>query len=136
MADGLNKLLMAIVDGVVLREESLEVERDATAVQDISSEIKALTQDQRADAIRLASFFAEGLRQASRGPLTVDDTTPEGNGIAEALARFVVTPNLGTSQSEPIGDRHYRYTFDIDWRKLEEIAARNSINLQAALTER
>ncbi len=135
MANGLEKLLMAIVNGTIMRDESREAQLDATAVQDVGAEVRAIAQDHREDARRLAPYFAEGLRRAAQGPLVVDDTEPEGNAIADALARYIVAPDLGTSRSTPIGENHFRYTFEIDWPRLQQIAAGNGIDLQAALRE-
>lgn len=133
MADPLNKFLMYVVEHPVMRQESREAQLDASAVQDVTDEIRKISDDTRSDAQRLAPFFAQGLRLAQKGPLVVDDTTPEGNGIAEAFARYLVAPGLATSQSTPIGDSNFRYTFDVDWPKLQQIAQRADIDLDQAL---
>jgi hypothetical protein len=133
MADDLRTLLMYIVEHPVMQSETREAELDATAVQDVDREIKEIAQDQRADAERLAPYFARGLRQASRGPLVVEDTTPDGNGIAEAFARFLVATNLASSQSEPLPNGHFRYTFDVNWPALRDLARNAGIDLDAAL---
>jgi hypothetical protein len=133
MADDLRTLLMYIVEHPVMQIESREAQLDATAVQDVDREIKDIAADQRADAERLAPYFAQGLRQASQGAIVVDDTTPEGNGIAESFARFLVATNLATSQSEPLPDGHFRYTFNVDWPTLRELAQKAGINLDTAL---
>jgi hypothetical protein len=133
MADALHTLLKYIVDQPLMHEESQEAQRDASAVQDIDAEISKIGADERADAGRLAPAFAHGLRAATRGPLKVDDTTPEGNAIADAFARFLVTPNLATSQSVPVSDGHFAYTFEVNWPRLREIAQRAGIDLDRAL---
>jgi hypothetical protein len=124
MADGYEKLLMYIVDHLVMSSESRDSEIEAPASRDVEAEIAGVAEDQRADAKRLAPYFAEGLRRAiaGNGHLEVQDTDDDGNGIADAFARFLVTTNLATSSSTEIGNDHYTYSFDVDLPKLNEIA--------------
>jgi len=131
MADGYEKLLMYIVDNQLMASESRESEIDANATVDVNAEVAGVAADQRADAQRLASSFADGLQQAvaGGGHLVVDDTDARGNGIADAFARFLVTTDLATSQSTEIGNDHYRYIFDLDMAKLKEIAGRAGVEL-------
>jgi hypothetical protein len=138
MADELHKLLLYIVEHPVMQNQQRESQLEATAVRDVSAEISAASQDQRSDAERLAPFFARGLKLAaeSGGNLTVDDGTPDGNGIADAFARFLVAPNLATSQSEPAGDNHFRYLFEINWPLLRDLASRAGVDLDRALATR
>ena len=135
MADGTDKLLMHIVEHMVMQAESRTAQLEATAVQDVPAELQSIAEDQRGDAARLGQYFAAGLRlaAANNGVVTVDDTDQMGNGIADAFARFLVVPNLATSSSEEIGDGHYRYTFEIDWTRLSEVAQRAGVDLRAAL---
>ncbi len=134
MANELSKLLTYIVENSVLKRETKDLELNATAVQDVTEEIQGITEDHRADADRLAPFFAEGIRLAARGggKVTVDDTDTTGNGVAEAFARFLVTTNLATSQSEDLSENHYRYKFELDWARLTRIAQQAGIDLDAA----
>lgn len=136
MADDLHTLLNYIVAHPLMERESTEAQLDASAVQDVSQEIRGIGADQRADAERLAPYFARGLRMAAGGSLVVDDTDPVGNSIADAFARFLVTTNLATSQSVPLADSHYRYTFDVDWPRLRALAEKAGVNLDAALANR
>jgi hypothetical protein len=124
MADGNEKLLMYIVDHLVMSIERSDSEIDAPASRDVDAEIASVAKDQHADAERLAPYFAEGLRRAiaGGGHLEVEDTDDEGNGIADAFARFLVTTDLATSSSTDIGNNHYNYSFDVNLEKLKEIA--------------
>lgn len=134
MADNLNKLLMYIVDHPLRQEESKEAEREASAVQDVSAEIKGLVQEQKKGAEKLAPYFAQGLRQATtQFPFVVDDATEEGGNIAEAFARYLVTPGLATSQSAELPGNHFQYTFEVNWDMLRSLAGRAGIDLDAAL---
>ena|SRR5215210_26957 len=135
MADSLNKLLMYIVDHPVMQFASREAQIDATAVQDVPREIRSISEGQREDARRLSPYFARGLRAAAsnQGRLVVEDTDPEGNNIADAFARYLVAPNLATSQTDSISGAHYRYTFDVNWPVLRELASAADVDLDAAL---
>ena len=135
MADDLNKLLMYIVDHPVMQNASREAQIDATAVQNVPQEIRAISEGRHEDARRLSPFFAMGLRAAARnqGRLVVEDTDPQGDSIADAFARYLVAPNLATSESEALSDSHYRYTFDVNWPRLRELASASGVDLDAAL---
>jgi hydroxylamine reductase (hybrid-cluster protein) len=131
MADGYSKLLTYIVEHEITRNESRESEIEATATRDVDAEIAGVVRDLREDADRLAPYFAEGLRRAltGNGRVVVDDTDEQGNGIADAFARFLVRANLATSESSEIGEEHYRYKFDVDLAKLREIANKAGVDL-------
>src|SRR4051794_40447351 len=129
MADDLHKLLLYIVDNVILADETRESEIDATAVRDVAGEISAVAQDSRSDAERLAPFFSMGMHRVQGGRLVVDDTTPEGNNIADAFARFLVTPDLASSETTDLGNEHYRYTFDLNMPALNDLARRAGVDL-------
>lgn len=135
MPDDLRKLLTYIVDHPVMQNDSQEAQRDATVVQDVDQEIAAIAADHHRDADRLAPFFVRGLQMATRGPLVVEDTSSDGNAIAEAFARFLVAPNLATSQSTAMSDEQYRYTFEVNWPLLRELARRAGIDLDRALAQ-
>ena len=135
MANELRKLLTYIVENPVMESEKREAEMNASAVQNVGEVVAEISEDQHADAARLAPYFEEGIKRAARegGKVTVDDTDNVGNGIAEAFARFLVTTGLASSQSEEIGDNHYRYTFELDWERLRRIAQRAGIDLDASV---
>ncbi len=135
MADNLKKLLLYIVQHPVLQNERREAELDATAVQDVAGEVRAIAHDQQEDANQRAPYFAKGLKLAAVGPVVVDDTDPDGIGIADAFARYLVAPDLATSQGEHLSEGHFRYTFEVNWPKLKDIAQRAGIDLDAALKE-
>ena len=135
MAEDLHRLLRYIVERPLLRSEQLDAERNATAVQDVAQEVGGIADDSRNHAERLAPAFVRGLRAAAQagGPLVVDDTDPTGNDIADAFARFLVTTNLASSQSSEISEGHYRYSFEVNWPRLRDIATGAGIDLDAAL---
>jgi hypothetical protein len=131
MADPLDKLLMYIVEHPVMEAESRGAEITASATQDVREAIVSIGADQRQDAARLAPYFAEGIRRAARngGSVTVDDTDPMGNGIADAFARFLVTVNLASSSSHDLSNGHYSYDFELNWPQLQAIAQRAGVDL-------
>ncbi|HUP28007.1 MAG TPA: hypothetical protein VM409_06200 [Chloroflexia bacterium] len=135
MADELYKLLRYIVQHNVIQNESREAQLDATAVQDVSREVKSIAAGLEGDALHRAPYFAQGLRMAAaaQGPIVVDDTDAAGNAIAEAFARYLVAPDLAASQSTAIGEAQYRYTFDVNWPRLRELSHRAGVDLEAAL---
>ena len=135
MSDDLHRLLRFIVERPLLRSEQLDAERNATAVQDVEQEMGGIAEDSRNHGERLAPAFAQGLRAAAQagGPLVVDDTDRTGNDIADAFARFLVTTNLASSQSTDLGDEHYRYSFEVNWPRLRDVATSAGIDLDAAL---
>lgn len=135
MADNLQKVLSFIIDNPLMREASREAQLDATAVQDVGKEIKAIATNRHEDAERLGPYFARGLRMAAgaSGPLVVDDTDPMGNDIADAFARYLVSTDLATSQSAPLAGGHFRYTFEVDWPRLRDIARQSGVDLDVEL---
>src|SRR5438105_402653 len=114
MADALERLLSYIVEHPIRQDEIREAQLDASAVQNIPAEIAAQVQGQRKDVQRLAPHFAKGLRMAAHGPLVVDDSDSEGNMIAEAFARYLVSPGLASSQGTPLSATGYRYSFEVN----------------------
>src|SRR5262249_13166079 len=98
MADDLRRLLDYIIDHPLSHVESVEAQLEASATRDVSADITANLAEQKARAGRLAPYFARGLRMArgAGGRLVVEDNTPEGSMIAEAFARYLVSPGLAT----------------------------------------
>jgi len=131
MAEG-KRLLKHIVSTLVLPVDAKEAQLEASATQDVPAELDALGASIMEDAERLAPYFERGLAMAqqSGGTITVDDTDPEGNGIADVFARFLVVADLASSQSTELSEGHYRYTFDVDMARLEDIARQAGIDFR------
>jgi hypothetical protein len=138
MADDQQKLLRYIVENLVVSEADMEAQRDATAVQDLPAEVDAIRGDAQRDSNRLAPFFGMGLREAAdtTGPFIVDDTTAEGNSIADAFARYLVSTGLATSESTPLPDGHFRYSFAVNWPRLRDVAKQADVDLQELIDSR
>ena len=127
MAKDEKRLLEYIVKKLVVPEKVKEAQLDASAVEDVALDAEAITSDSRSDIDRFAPYFERGLAlaRASGGTITVDDSEPEGNGIAEAFARFLVIPGLATSQTTDLPEGHYRYKFEVDLRRLGELGEKS-----------
>ena len=132
MAVEWNKLLKYIVRYHVAPAAGAEAQRDANAVQDVGSELKAIREDLARDSERLTPAFAHGMELAMRteGPLTLDDSNPQHGDVVSALARFLVATNLAESQSSQLADGHYLYTFEINWPRLREVARKAGVTIE------
>jgi hypothetical protein len=120
-----------------IEEKMADMERTARVPGERIEEINAATVEQeREAAARLLPAFAAGLRTASAnrgGPLLLDDRNPSQNGVADALIRFLVKPELATVETEEVGPEHYSYQVTIDWAALERVAQAGEIDLEEAL---
>lgn len=120
-----------------IEEKMADMESSARVPGERIEEINAATVEQERDAAaRLLPAFAAGLRAAAinrGGPLLLDDRNPAQNGIADALIRFLVKPNLATVETEEAGPEHYAYRVTIDWGALERVAQAADVNLEEAL---
>ncbi len=124
MASNAHKLLEYIAMNKIVPIKVREAQLDASAVEDVSGETEVNTREVASEVERLAPYFERGLAvaQQSGGKVTVDDIDEEGNGIAEAFARFLVVPGLATSQSTDLPDGHYRYEFVADLAGIKELS--------------
>src|SRR6478672_926496 len=105
MADSdIRKLLDYIIAHRVAPDEEKIADLDATSrvpqerIEEIGEQV---VEQEREAAARLLPAFARGLRAAAvnrGGPLLLDDHNPDQNGIADALIRFLVKPNLATAE--------------------------------------
>lgn len=135
MADDLRKLLTVIVQKRLVPQGSRDIQLEASAVQNVPAEIAAQMKEHSENADKLAPYFVQGLRMSSGGPLVVEDTDPTGNMIAEAFARYMVTTDLATSESVELPSGGYRYTFDVNWPALRELALTAGFDLDSALLD-
>ena len=140
MADtDIRKLVDYIISHRVAPDEEKIADLDATSrvPQERIEEISAEVVDQEKEAAaRLLPNFAAGLRAAAvnrNTPLLLDDRDPTQNGIADALIRFLVKPNLAAVETEEVGDGHYTYRVTLDWAALENMAKGAGLNLAEAL---
>jgi hypothetical protein len=130
MATDWNRLLDYIVRTMVVPNANTEAQLDATAVQDMGDEARAIRENQMDNADRLDTDFARGMDMALQagGPLVLDDTDPQQGAIVSALARYLVAPDLAQTQSTPV-DGGYRYTFEVDWQRLSDVAQRAGVSI-------
>ena len=140
MADSdIRKLLDYIIAHRVAPLEEKIADLDATSrvpeerIEEISTEV---IDNEREAAARLLPAFAAGLRaaHAQQGTaLSLDDHNPAQNGIADALIRFLVKPNLATVETNEAGPEHYTYQVTLDWPALEQMAGAAGVNLGEVL---
>jgi len=142
VANETEKLLNHIVRHYLVRQDSLEIERDATA----SDEAVAIAEDQErmarfeeARAEALSSAFREGLlradaaRRAGGSAISLDDRKPEENQQADALVTFLVRSKLATSTARETDTQHYTYIVSIDWEALNRVAREAKTSLSKIL---
>ena len=120
-----------------IEEKMADMERTSRVPEERIEEISATTvEHEREAAARLLPAFAAGLRAAAinrGGPLLLDDRNPAQNGIADALIRFLVKPNMATVETEEMGPEHYAYRVTIDWAALERVAQAADVDMEEAL---
>lgn len=141
VSDDLQKLLNYIVHQFTGQAEVKELERDASSVEP-QSEIRAdqlrVLQDEEARAVRLTPAFREGLaraiaaHRAGGNAISLDDRNPIENTIADAMVHFLVSPGIATSTARETEPCHYIYTIAIDWSRLNAVAAKARVDLDAA----
>lgn len=136
MADDLRKVLEHIVRTVVVRDELVAIDQDATA-----SDAGAAIESDKRRAVRreldragdLADAFSKGIARANAGLIVLDDRKPDENQIADALIHFLVRTDLATSRAVETEPNHYRYRILINWSKLESVARDAGVDLNHAV---
>lgn len=142
MADGLERLLRAVIEREIVRVEQKNVQMTAgpnvpAETVDANQVIEMERERQRAN--ELGPAFADGLRrahaaqQSGAGELVLDDRRADENAIADALVQFLVRPQLATSHSESTEPNHYLYHVTVDWSRLRQLANSADIDLDAEL---
>lgn len=142
MADGLDRLLHALIEREIVRMDQKSVQLTAgprvpAETVDANQTIEMERERQRAS--ELGPAFADGLRrahaarQSGSGDLVLDDRRADENAIADALIQFLVRPQLATSHSEQSEPNHYLYHVSIDWARLHRLANEAGLDLHAEL---
>jgi len=142
LANDVQKLLQYIAHNFIARQESIELERDASAAETGS----AITADKRrvvkqeeervdalTDPFRAGLRRADDARRAGGNAISLDDRKPEENEQADALIHFLVRSQLATSTSRETEQHRYIYTIAIDWDELDRVARKAKVNLGAVL---
>lgn len=136
MADDLRKVLEHIVRTVLVHDELVAIDQDATA----SDPGDSIESDKRKAARRelelagdLADAFSRGLARSQEGLIVLDDRNAEENKIADALIHFLVRADLATSRAVETEPNHYRYRIIINWPKLEAVARDAGVDLDSAV---
>ena len=139
MPGDIDRLLKYIVHNYTAREEIKEVEREASAVDDIVAGRRRALREEEHRAEMLAAPFREGLRRADAArraggdAISLDDRDPQDNLIADALVHFLVGPGMATSSTRETEPMHYIYTISIDWDQVAAVARRANVDLDAVI---
>ena len=142
MADEANKLLRYIVRNVIARQDAVEIEQDATAVdggEDIVADQRRAIREEEERADELATAFREGLRRADAArraggnAISLDDRKNDEDRQADALIQFLVRTDLASSTTRETEPQRYIYTIAVDWDALVRVANQARVNLDALL---
>jgi hypothetical protein len=139
VADETGKLLRYIVRTFLARQEVLEIERDATAVDggaDIVADQQRAIRDEEQRADELSDAFRAGLlradaaRRAGGNAISLDDRKEDENLQADALIHFLVRSDLASSTTRETDPHQYIYTIAVDWDAFNRVAkdARVDVN--------
>jgi hypothetical protein len=142
VADDTGKLLRYIVHHYLARQDAIEIERDASAVDTgagIMADKRRALRDEEQRAEELADAFREGLlraeaaRRAGGNAISLDDRKDAEDRQADALIQYLVRTDLASSTSRQSDPRRYIYTIAIDWDALHRVAGEARVNLDALL---
>ena len=145
MPERVRALLDYIVTTYVVVDEQKDIDLNAPASEsgsDLASEKSEAAERERTRASELYEPFRLGLlaayrmRRAGERELPLDDRVPDENAMADALIRFLVSFDLAESRTEETEPMHYVYNVRVDWEKLDDIARRLGIDLDASLAAR
>ena len=143
MADDVEKLLRHIARGYLGRQEALEIERDATAVDDgsdIVADQRRVMREEEQRAEDLSGPFRDGLlraeaaRRAGGNAISLDDRRPDEERQAEALIHFLVRSDLASSTTRETDQHRYIYTVSVDWEALDRVAQDARVDLRDVLS--
>ena len=74
-----------------------------------------------------SAAVAAGLRlarAAGGGEVAFDSRDPDQDRLAGALIAYLVATDFATVRTDELGDEQYRYNVAVDWRRLDDLAAR------------
>jgi hypothetical protein len=136
VADDLRKVLDHIVRTLVVRDEMVSIDQEATASDggaSIESDKRRAARREHGRADDLADAFCRGIAQSRSGLIVLDDRKPDENQMADALIHFLVRMDLATSRAVETEPNHYRYRIIINWSKLESVASDAGVDLNQAV---
>jgi hypothetical protein len=140
VADETGKLLRYIVRTYLARQEVIEIERDATAVDggaDIVADQQRAIREEEQRADELSDAFHDGLirahdaRRAGGNAISLDDRRDDENRLADAMINFLVRADLASSTTRETDEHRYIYTISVDWDALDRVAREARVDLDA-----
>lgn len=136
MADDVRRLLDYIVRSLVLHDEMVEIDQDASASEHgatIESDKRRASRREMDRASELSDAFGKGLTRARDGIVVLDDRNPDEDQIANALIFFLVRNDLATSRTVETEPNHYRYRIILDHARLKDVADKAGVNFDDVL---
>ncbi|RIK47091.1 MAG: hypothetical protein DCC58_01025 [Chloroflexi bacterium] len=142
MADESRKLLRYIVRNLIARQEAVDIEADATAVDrgaEIEADQRRALREEEQRAEELSDAFRDGLlragaaRRAGGNAISLDDRKDVDNRQADALIQFLVRADLASSTTRETERYRYIYTISVDWDALTRVAREAKVDLADVL---
>ena len=135
MADDIRKLLDHIVQSVLVHDELVSIDQEASANEPgaaIESDKKRTVRREIDLADDLSGAFIRGITRSRSGSIVLDDRNPDQNQMADALIHFLVRTDLATSRAEETEPNHYRDRISVNWTRLESVAHEAGVDLDDA----
>ena len=123
-------LLQAITWVYKVRDDMVLIEANSTArraMADVKREERDVAEEELERADASCPAVEEALRMARAtggGEVSFDSRDPEQDRLAGALIASLVATDFATVRTEELGDEQYRYHVAVDWRRLDDLAAR------------
>ena len=126
----LASLVQAITWVYKVRDETVLIEATSTSrrdMADVKREEQDVADDELARVDEAVPAVADGLRMvraAGGGEVGFDSRDPEQDRLAGALIAYLVSTDFATVRTDELGNEQYRYNIAVDWRRLDDLAAR------------
>lgn len=123
-----------------VREEMVQVERHATARQemaDVLEQEQEVAEEQVEQARDELGVFRDALRsayQARPQAASFDSANPVEDRSAGALINYLVRTEHAEVRTDDLGDQRYRYHVEVDWPRLEQLASGLDLDLASMLS--
>ena len=142
MADESRKLLRYIVRNMIARQDAVDIETDATAVdrgEELEADLRRAQREEEQRAEELADAFRDGLlragaaRRVGGNAISLDDRKDVDNRQADALIQYLVRADLAASTTRETDRYRYIYTISVDWDALARVAKEARVDLDEVL---
>lgn len=126
----LASLVQAITWVYKVRDETILIEATSTSrrdMADVKREERDVAEDELARVDAAVPAIGEGLRlarTAGDGEVGFDSRDPDQDRLAGALIAYLVATDFATVRTDDLDDEQYRYNIAVNWRRLDDLAAR------------